>query len=124
LTVFYCPKAFDGEGFYWIGKGKDNTTRFMKQALRPKKKLLSAPIWSKRSLQTSPETYGGENMDSIKSKAENQHENRESIFSKAMRFWIEISSYGFGFGVHPYWWNFGCGRLTGTFMVYQDSRSR
>ena len=25
LTVFYCPKAFDGEGFYWIGKGTDNT---------------------------------------------------------------------------------------------------
>ena len=25
LTVFYCPKAFDGEGFYWIGKGTDDT---------------------------------------------------------------------------------------------------
>ena len=25
LSVFYCPKAFDGEGFYWIGKGTDNT---------------------------------------------------------------------------------------------------
>ncbi len=25
LTVYYCPKAFDGEGFYWIGKGTDKT---------------------------------------------------------------------------------------------------
>jgi Cu(I)/Ag(I) efflux system membrane fusion protein len=25
LSVFFCPKAFDGEGFYWIGKGTDNT---------------------------------------------------------------------------------------------------
>ncbi|MGA8831709.1 MAG: efflux RND transporter periplasmic adaptor subunit [Desulfomonilaceae bacterium] len=25
LSVFFCPKAFDGEGFYWIGKGTDKT---------------------------------------------------------------------------------------------------
>ena len=24
LTVFYCSKAFDGEGAYWIGKDVDN----------------------------------------------------------------------------------------------------
>jgi len=53
-------------------------------------------------------------MDSIKSKAENQHQNRESIFSKAMRFWIENKLFmalvlGFtligGISVAPFDWN-------------------
>ena len=28
LTVFYCSKAFDGEGAYWIGKAEDNKNPF------------------------------------------------------------------------------------------------
>ena len=53
-------------------------------------------------------------MDSITSRSENQHEKRESFFSKAMRFWIENKLFmalvlGFtllgGISVAPFDWN-------------------
>ncbi|MCX5873211.1 MAG: efflux RND transporter periplasmic adaptor subunit [Deltaproteobacteria bacterium] len=30
LTIFHCPKAFDGAGAYWIGKGDDRKNPFYK----------------------------------------------------------------------------------------------
>jgi hypothetical protein len=30
LTIFHCPKAFDGAGAYWIGKGDDRENPFYK----------------------------------------------------------------------------------------------